>query len=299
MRGAVASLSLALLLALATYGCGGSSLTATPGSGGMPPARLEPVARQAPAASRARRALVAARGAAAASAGSGGGSAGAAGTGGGGGSAGHGGASGSGGGAGASGASGASGGGGSGMAGASAAGAGGRGGAAGGGAGPSGVYVPPPATRTDTLIDTGWKHLRMDDGGASATAYNDAAWASVTLPHTWNAIDGQDGGNDYYRGIGWYRRHYTPPASAAGGAIVPAVRRRQHRGRRLRQRHDGRRAPGRLRRASASTSPTCSTRRGQRHRRARSTTARSPTWRRCPPTSPSSAASTATCTSSR
>mgnify|MGYP000473677133 CR=1 FL=1 len=22
----------------------------------------------------------------------------------------------------------------------------------------------------------------------------------VTLPHTWNAIDGQDGGNDYYRG---------------------------------------------------------------------------------------------------
>ncbi|MFQ7444456.1 MAG: hypothetical protein ACLRNA_10340 [Gemmiger formicilis] len=23
---------------------------------------------------------------------------------------------------------------------------------------------------------------------------------AVTLPHTWNAIDGQDGGNDYYRG---------------------------------------------------------------------------------------------------
>ena len=22
----------------------------------------------------------------------------------------------------------------------------------------------------------------------------------VTLPHTWNAVDGQDGGNDYYRG---------------------------------------------------------------------------------------------------
>lgn len=24
---------------------------------------------------------------------------------------------------------------------------------------------------------------------------------AVTLPHTWNAVDGQDGGNDYYRGI--------------------------------------------------------------------------------------------------
>ena len=26
----------------------------------------------------------------------------------------------------------------------------------------------------------------------------------VTLPHTWNAIDGQDGGNDYYRGTCCY-----------------------------------------------------------------------------------------------
>ncbi len=26
----------------------------------------------------------------------------------------------------------------------------------------------------------------------------------VTLPHTWNALDGQDGGNDYWRGIGTY-----------------------------------------------------------------------------------------------
>ena len=28
--------------------------------------------------------------------------------------------------------------------------------------------------------------------------------AEVTLPHTWNALDGQDGGNDYYRGVGVY-----------------------------------------------------------------------------------------------
>lgn len=25
-------------------------------------------------------------------------------------------------------------------------------------------------------------------------------WESVNLPHTWNGTDGQDGGNDYYRG---------------------------------------------------------------------------------------------------
>ena len=30
------------------------------------------------------------------------------------------------------------------------------------------------------------------------------AMAVVALPHTWNALDGQDGGNDYWRGIGTY-----------------------------------------------------------------------------------------------
>ena len=31
-------------------------------------------------------------------------------------------------------------------------------------------------------------------------------WDFVNLPHTWNAIDGQDGGNDYYRGTAYYAR---------------------------------------------------------------------------------------------
>ena len=26
------------------------------------------------------------------------------------------------------------------------------------------------------------------------------SFAPVCLPHTWNALDGQDGGNDYWRG---------------------------------------------------------------------------------------------------
>ena len=30
------------------------------------------------------------------------------------------------------------------------------------------------------------------------------AFAPVSLPHTWNAKDGQDGGNDYWRGVGTY-----------------------------------------------------------------------------------------------
>ena len=31
-------------------------------------------------------------------------------------------------------------------------------------------------------------------------------WNFVNLPHTWNAIDGQDGGNDYFRGTGYYAK---------------------------------------------------------------------------------------------
>ena len=40
----------------------------------------------------------------------------------------------------------------------------------------------------------------------SHTALNTADWEAVTLPHTWNAKDGQDGGNDYYRGTCYYAK---------------------------------------------------------------------------------------------
>ena len=32
----------------------------------------------------------------------------------------------------------------------------------------------------------------------------DSTWESVNLPHSWNAVDGQDGGNDYFRGTALY-----------------------------------------------------------------------------------------------
>ena len=31
-------------------------------------------------------------------------------------------------------------------------------------------------------------------------------WEGVNLPHSWNAVDGQDGGNDYYRGTAYYAK---------------------------------------------------------------------------------------------
>ena len=35
-----------------------------------------------------------------------------------------------------------------------------------------------------------------------------AEWNWVNLPHSWNAIDGQDGGNDYYRGTCCYAQTF-------------------------------------------------------------------------------------------
>lgn len=41
---------------------------------------------------------------------------------------------------------------------------------------------------------------------AAAVEFDDAAWEAVNLPHTWNGLDAQDGGNNYARGYGWYRK---------------------------------------------------------------------------------------------
>lgn len=43
---------------------------------------------------------------------------------------------------------------------------------------------------------------------------------TVVLPHTWNAVDGQDGGNDYYRGECVYAKTFEHPALPEGGRAI-------------------------------------------------------------------------------
>ena len=55
-------------------------------------------------------------------------------------------------------------------------------------------------------INTKWSFAKQV---AEAPAAIDAAWDLVNLPHSWNAIDGQDGGNDYFRGTCCYAKTIT------------------------------------------------------------------------------------------
>ena len=59
--------------------------------------------------------------------------------------------------------------------------------------------------KTLPLID-GWYFKQDVDTSARAPKKARKDFESVTLPHTWNALDGQDGGFDYARCASWYTR---------------------------------------------------------------------------------------------
>ena len=66
--------------------------------------------------------------------------------------------------------------------------------------------------RQEILLCEGWTFFKTENSPAEA----------VSLPHTWNAIDGQDGGNDYYRGTCRYTRTLRRdelPALANGDGV--------------------------------------------------------------------------------
>ena len=54
--------------------------------------------------------------------------------------------------------------------------------------------------RTELLINENWLFR-----------YHDGSETTVNIPHTWNNIDGQDGGDDYYRGTCVYEKDFPAP----------------------------------------------------------------------------------------
>lgn len=76
---------------------------------------------------------------------------------------------------------------------------------------PAAVALPFGPSRTDNVLTTGWRFHLGDLPGAADGTFDDATWAPVTVPHTWNAADGADGGGDYRRDVGRYRTRLAVP----------------------------------------------------------------------------------------
>ena len=54
--------------------------------------------------------------------------------------------------------------------------------------------------RNNVLLNAGWTFT-----------YHDGSKQTVDVPHTWNNLDGQDGGNDYWRGTNTYEKNFPAP----------------------------------------------------------------------------------------
>lgn len=60
--------------------------------------------------------------------------------------------------------------------------------------------------RTICNLNSKWAFTKMAE---SIPDTMPEKWDWVNLPHTWNALDGQDGGADYYRGVGYYAKELS------------------------------------------------------------------------------------------
>lgn len=78
--------------------------------------------------------------------------------------------------------------------------------------------------RNTINLNEDWRFSREDTGLPESLPLH---WHRVSLPHTWNAVDGHDGNGSYYRGSCWYARTFkTPSQPLPGGRVyieIPAA----------------------------------------------------------------------------
>lgn len=76
--------------------------------------------------------------------------------------------------------------------------------------------------RKTLLWNDNWQFVRRDIGAEKIFSQGEEVsdgFTDVEPPHTWNAEDGQDGGNDYYRGRCWYQKHFKKPGLGKGEEV--------------------------------------------------------------------------------
>ncbi|HEV2765652.1 MAG TPA: glycoside hydrolase family 2 TIM barrel-domain containing protein, partial [Pyrinomonadaceae bacterium] len=84
----------------------------------------------------------------------------------------------------------------------------------------------PSGARVTRSFDADWRFLKGDAQGAERADFDDAAWRRLDVPHDWsiegpfdqNNPTGKDGGY-LPAGVGWYRKHFSLPASYSGRRV--------------------------------------------------------------------------------
>lgn len=82
--------------------------------------------------------------------------------------------------------------------------------------------------RTTSYFNYGWTFTKLsecEDTAFEAVEYDDGGWEKISLPHTWNSVDGTDGisdgdGEGYYHGLGGYRKTAFFPKKEYSGKSV-------------------------------------------------------------------------------
>lgn len=90
----------------------------------------------------------------------------------------------------------------------------------------SGSIMQPSSVRSVIQFDNDWLFSKGDVSGAEKSAFSDASWRTLDVPHDWSIegpfdMNAPTTGYGAYlpAGIGWYRKHFTLPAEFSGRRI--------------------------------------------------------------------------------
>jgi hypothetical protein len=79
------------------------------------------------------------------------------------------------------------------------------------------VQSAPSSLREVINFNREWKFQLGDSTNAESAAFDDAAWQSVGLPHSFSMP--YFASPRFYVGYGWYRKHFTPPTDRQGRRV--------------------------------------------------------------------------------
>ena len=92
-------------------------------------------------------------------------------------------------------------------------------------------FTPPASPRVTYNFNTGWKFIRQDVPGAQEVSFDDSQWETVSTPHSFNDVDSfrmiidhSGGDRGTYKGLSWYRKHFSAPGRRRGIESVHRVR---------------------------------------------------------------------------